>query len=96
MKKFEIKELEKFKEKLNKQLNDLQNKMLEQEDALIKERIKTNRDLEAQVYKMQKLESQQIKSKVELADKIKKKDKELALKNSLIDDYKNQIKQLRE
>lgn len=96
MKLFEVKELDKFKDKLSVEIVNLQNKLLEQEEEYKKERAKAKKDLEAQIYKMQEIESQQIKSKVELSDKLKKKDKELALKASLVDDFKNKVKHLQD
>jgi chromosome segregation ATPase len=94
LKKFEVSELEKFKIKQSKQINELQQKIFDQEDNFKIEKLKSNKNLEAQIFKLQDLESQQIKGKLELSNKIKSKEKELSLKTSLVEDYKNQIKQM--
>lgn len=96
MKSLETKELLKLKESLSKEISTLQTKMYENEEELKSGRLETKKDYDNQIFKLQKAESQHIKDMLEVNEKIKKKDKELALKISEIEDYKAKEKQYQE
>jgi hypothetical protein len=93
VKKFEVTELEKFKEKQAKSIIELQEKLTKQTEQHTSQKKKDSKDVENKLFKLQELESRQIKNILEITEKLKQKDKELALKTSAIEDYKTQIKQ---
>ena len=93
IKNLETTELLKLKESLSKDISTLQTKMFEREEAYKLEKQETKKEHDTQIFKLQKAESQHIKDMLELNEKIKKKDKDLALKASEIDDYKSKEKQ---
>ena len=96
LKTLETTELLKFKESLSKDISALQTKMLEREEEFKFEEARNKKDYDTQIFKLQKAESQHIKDMLEVNEKIKKKDKDLALKISEIDDYKTKEKQYQE
>ena len=93
MKDYEAKEYGKNKDKLLQEIKNLQDKSIEKEQQHKKDIKKQKNDLESQIHKMQELESKHITERVELNEKLKKLEKDLKGKNTLIDDYKNKVKQ---
>ena len=96
MKVFERKELEKIKEKLSKEIYDLKQKLIEVEDARKKDKAKLTKEMEEQVLQLRSNDSKQIKDNAKLNEKQKKLEKDLALKISVLDDYKMKLQQAQE
>ena len=91
IKKFEISEQEKIREKLINQISELKKTLSEQSERHQQEITNKKKELESHILKIQHLESEGIKDKIEVNNKLKQKEQELTLKTSWIEDYKKQM-----
>ena len=96
MKVFERKELEKMKEKLSNEIYNLKQNLIEVEDARKQDKAKLTKEMEEQVLQIRSNDSKQIKDNAKLNEKQKKLEKDLALKISVIDDYRTKLIQAQE